>query len=69
MKILLTDTATLVADNDISLDIFKSFGNTVEFDNINHDELKTQAADTEIILCNKTGINRRKTTDKKQNGG
>lgn len=58
MKILLTDTATLVADNDISLDIFKSFGNTVEFDNINHDELKTQAADTEIILCNKTVIDR-----------
>lgn len=58
MKILLTDTATLIADNDISLDIFESFGNVVAFNNINHDELKLQVADIEIILCNKTVIDR-----------
>lgn len=58
MKILLTDTATLVADNDISLEIFKKFGDTVLFDNISHKELLVAAADADIILCNKTVIDR-----------
>lgn len=56
MKILLTDTATLVADNDISLDIFDKFGDTVLFDNISRDELIAEVKNTNIILCNKTVI-------------
>lgn len=59
MKILLTDTATLISDNDISLDILKSYGTTVEYDNISYEQLLSEAADTDIILCNKTVIDRR----------
>ena len=41
MKILLTDTATLIADNDISLDIFESLERAYE----DLDELKSNDFD------------------------
>lgn len=58
MKILITDCITLQNNNDISLEIFKSFGETVEYDNISRDELLKEVKDTDIILCNKTVIDR-----------
>lgn len=58
MKILITDSCTLISNNDISLDIFKKFGNTVIYDNITRKELLEEVKDTNVILCNKTVIDK-----------
>lgn len=58
MKLLLTDCATLKANGDLSLDTFKQFGEVKEYENIGRDELLKEAADTDIILCNKTVIDK-----------
>ena len=58
MKLLLTDCATLKAHGDLSLDTFKQFGEVVEFENITRAELLKETADTDIILCNKTVIDK-----------
>ena len=58
MKLLLTDSATLKANGDLSLDTFKQFGEVVEYENISRTELLTEAADTDIMLCNKTIIDK-----------
>lgn len=59
MKILLTDSATVKANNDLSLDIFKSFGETTIYENISSAELLKAVEDVDIILCNKTVIDRK----------
>lgn len=58
MKLLLTDCATLKAHGDLSLDTFKQFGEVVEYENITRAELLKETADTDIILCNKTVIDK-----------
>lgn len=58
MKILLTDTITLQNNNDVSLDVFGTFGSVIRYDNITRAELLSEVGDTEIILCNKTVIDR-----------
>ena len=58
MKLLLTDCATLKANGDLSLDTFKQFGEVVEYENISRAELLKETADTDIILCNKTVIDK-----------
>lgn len=58
MKILLTDVATLVKDNDVSLACFESYGETKKYKNISHADLKQECVDADIILCNKTVIDR-----------
>lgn len=58
MKILITDAATLKANNDISLEIFQQFGDTIIHENINRTNLLKEAVDADIILCNKTIIDR-----------
>ena len=58
MKLLLTDCATLSHNNDIPLDTFERFGEVVCFDNLLGDELLEQVKDADIILCNKTVIDR-----------
>ena len=58
MKLLITDCATLKSNGDLSLDVFKQFGETYEYDNISRSELLKEAADTDIILCNKTVIDK-----------
>ena len=58
MKILITDAATLKANNDISLEIFQQFGDTIIHENINRTDLLKEAVDADIILCNKTIIDR-----------
>lgn len=58
MKILITDAATLKANNDISLEIFQQFGDTIIHENINRTDLLKEAVDANIILCNKTVIDR-----------
>ncbi|MGN0492081.1 MAG: D-2-hydroxyacid dehydrogenase [Acutalibacteraceae bacterium] len=58
MKLLLTDCATLKANGDLSLDSLKEFGEVTEYGNIRRAELLKEAADTDIILCNKTFIDK-----------
>ena len=58
MQLLLTDTATLESNGDLPLDVFDKFGNVTKFDNITREELLTAAADKDIILCNKTVMDR-----------
>lgn len=58
MKLLLTDCATLKANGDLSLDIFSRFGEAREYESISRVELLSEAADTDIMLCNKTVIDK-----------
>ncbi len=58
MKLLLTDCATLESNNDLPLDRFKSFGEVTEYQNITRKELLKEVADTDILLCNKTVIDK-----------
>ena len=58
MKLLITDCATLKSNGDLTLDTFKQFGEVYEYDNISRSELLKEAADTDIILCNKTVIDK-----------
>lgn len=58
MKILITDVATLSNNGDISLEVFERFGQVVMFENISKKELLEQVFDTDILLCNKTVIDR-----------
>ncbi len=59
MKILVTDGVTLQSNNDLPLDCLYSFGEVIIFDNIQYDELLEQVKDVDIILCNKTEIDRK----------
>lgn len=58
MKLLLTDCATLTHNNDIPLDCFDKFGTVKRFDNIDRESLLSEVNDADIILCNKTIIDR-----------
>ena len=56
MKILITDSATLKSNNDLSLEPLKAFGEVCEYAAITRGELLSEIADTDILLCNKTII-------------
>ena len=58
MKIIVTDCATLRYNNDLSLDIYENFGQVEYYENLTHDELLEKCIDVDIILCNKTPIDR-----------
>ena len=58
MKLLITDCSTLKSTGDLTLDNFKQFSEVYEYDNISRSELLKEAADTDIILCNKTVIDK-----------
>ena len=58
MKILLTDSTTLKNNNDISVERFKKFGELREFEALSYNDLLSECADADIILCNKTPITR-----------
>lgn len=58
MKLLLTDSATLKSENDISLEPLKDFGEVAEYPAISKEDFFREISDTDIILCNKTVINR-----------
>lgn len=58
MKLLLTDCATLRSNGDLSLDSLKRFGDIFEYENITRTKLLKEAADADIILCNKTVIDK-----------
>lgn len=58
MKLLLTDCATLRSNGDLPLDSLKRFGDIFEYENIIRAGLLKEAADADIILCNKTVIDK-----------
>ncbi len=58
MKILITDSATLKSNNDLSLEPLKQFGEVFEYEAITEDELLREIANTDILLCNKTVIDK-----------
>lgn len=58
MKLLLTDCATLRSNGDLPLASLKRFGNIFEYENITRTKLLKEAADADIILCNKTVIDK-----------
>ena len=58
MKILITDRATLQNNNDLPLSIFDRFGEVTTYENITRDELLKVVAKYDILLCNKTVIDK-----------
>jgi len=56
MKILLTESDALISNGDLSLDVFKCFGEYVEYKNISRANLLKEAVDCDVILCNKVLI-------------
>lgn len=58
MKLLLTDYITLESNNDLPLDVFEQFGDIVKYENITREELLKEVADVDIILSNKTDIDK-----------
>ena len=58
MKILVTDSGSLKSHNDLSLEVLNQFGEVVEYAGITREELLKEVVDTDILLCNKTVIDR-----------
>ena len=58
MKILVTDSASLKSHNDLTLEVLEQFGKVVEYGGITREELLKEVVDTDILLCNKTVIDR-----------
>ena len=58
MKLLLTDYLTLESNNDLPLDVFEQFGDVVKYENITREELLKEVGDVDIILSNKTEIDK-----------
>ena len=58
MKILLSDYSTLAQNNDLDITVFERYGDVVYNKNISHDELLATAHEYDMILCNKTIIDK-----------
>lgn len=58
MKIVLTDCATLLSNNDLDLTIFEKYGEVKYYDALFGEELKEAVKGADMILCNKTLINK-----------
>ena len=58
MKILIADCSTLAQNNDLQLTVFEKYGDVVYNPNISRDELLDTVHSYDIILCNKTLIDR-----------
>ena len=58
MKIVLTDSITLLSNNDLDLTVFEKYGEVKYYDALWGEELKDAVKDADIILCNKTLINK-----------
>lgn len=54
MKILISDYWTLTQSGDVSLDVFKKFGDVTFKENIGKEELLNIIGDYDAVLCNKT---------------
>lgn len=58
MKILIADCSTLTQNNDLSLTVFQEYGDVVYNPNISRDELLNTVHIYDMILCNKTIIDK-----------
>lgn len=58
MKILIADCSTLSQNNDLSLTVLEKYGDVVYNQNISHKELIDTVHNYDIILCNKTIIDK-----------
>ena len=58
MKIIVTDCATLRYNDNLPLDIYEEIGQVEYYENLTHQELLEKCVDADIILCNKTPIDR-----------
>ena len=58
MKILLSDYSTLAQNNDLPITVFEKYGDVVYNKNISHEELLDTANQYDMILCNKTIIDK-----------
>lgn len=58
MKILIADCATLTQNNDLDITVFEQYGDVVYNKNISRDELLSTVHEYDMILCNKTIIDR-----------
>lgn len=58
MKILIADCSTLAQNNDLPLTVFQEYGDVVYNPNISRDELLSTVSDYDMILCNKTVIDK-----------
>lgn len=58
MKILIADYSTLAQNNDLDITVFQKYGDVVYNENISRDELLQTVSDYDIILCNKTVIDK-----------
>lgn len=58
MKILVADCSTLAQNNDLPLTILEKYGDVVYNQNISRDELLNTVCQYDMILCNKTIIDK-----------
>ena len=58
MKVVLTDCATLLSNNDLDLTVFEKYGQVKYCESLWGQELIEEVIDADIILCNKTLINK-----------
>ena len=58
MKILIADCATLAQNNDLPLPVFEKYGEVVFILNISREELLQTVHNYDMILCNKTVIDK-----------
>lgn len=58
MKILIADCSTLAQNNDLDITVFEKYGDVVYNPNISHEELLDTVDSYDLILCNKTIIDK-----------
>ena len=58
MKILIADCSTLAQNNDLDITVFEKYGDVVYNPNISHKELLDTVDSYDMILCNKTIIDK-----------
>ena len=58
IKILIADCSTLTQNNDLDITVFQQYGDVVYNPNISRDKLLATVSDYDMILCNKTIIDR-----------
>ena len=58
MKILVTDTVTLMRNFDVSLDVLKKFGDVEIHEKLTREELFECIKDADVLLCNEVIVNR-----------
>ena len=58
MKILIADCSTIAQNNDLNITVFEKYGDVVYNPNISRDQLLDTIHEYDMILCNKTIIDK-----------